>query len=130
MNKSSLELSKKSETVDFEGGSGVTDQLMPPSAINDDRLVGDDSQYTSELGPVQAFLELKQKSGLNVNRNMYLMAQRVSFVTLVEQTNLKKMRQVEKKRKTVTDTDDINLERNDSLKVSKDGARDMSKSVR
>ena len=58
----------------------MTDNLMPPinKSINNDSEV-QDNVYQSELDPLRAFQELKQKNLLNVNRNMYLMSQRVSF---------------------------------------------------
>jgi len=59
----------------------MTENLMPPinhSINNDDEA--QDQVYQSEMDPLRAFQELKHnKNLLNVNRNMYLMAQRVSF---------------------------------------------------
>lgn len=68
----------------------MTDNLMPPPVnvtINDD-----DDSNPADMDPLRAFQELKNKNMLNVNRNMYLMSHRVSFNTLVDQTNLKKLR--------------------------------------
>ena len=94
---------------EYEGGDDQekheTQELVDKSLDE-----GYETYETDHIGPLKVFKELNQKSILNVNRNMYLMSRRVSYVTLVDHAKFNVMRPRSKSR------DDTRLiRRQDSL---------------